>query len=511
MSNWSAGYVSDIGYTFGYYGELNPLRIRLAFLNNGLVFPELGTACELGFGQGLSANIHASASITKWYGTDFSPSQAGFARELAQLSSNDAELFDDAFSEFFARTDLPDFDFICMHGIWSWVSDENRKLIVDFIHRKLKVGGVLYISYNLLPGWAAFAPIRHLLSEHTQIMGSEGQGTVNRIDDAIAFAEKLLETKPAYARDNPLAAERVQSLKNQNRQYLAHEYFNRDWQPMHFSTLADWLEPAKMQYACSAHYLDHIEAINFTAEQLSFLNEIPDARFRESVRDFMANQQFRRDYWVKGPRRFSQLDQNESIRAQRVVLLSHRPDVVLEITGKLGVISLNEAIYSPILDVLENHEPIAIGDLESILKSKNIQFSQLIQAIIIMIGSNILSPANDDLVLQKCKKNTTDLNTALMLKARGQQEFAHLASPVTGGAISLGRFNLLFTLAYSLGKISALELAEFVLQTLNVQDQKITKNGKTLETDQENLSELLTQAEVYFGKLLPILKALQVI
>ena len=33
MSDWSAGYVADIGYTYGYYAELNPLRVKLAFLN----------------------------------------------------------------------------------------------------------------------------------------------------------------------------------------------------------------------------------------------------------------------------------------------------------------------------------------------------------------------------------------------------------------------------------------------------------------------------------------------
>jgi hypothetical protein len=42
MSDWTAGYVADVGYTFGYYTELNPLRLRLAFLNAGLAFPEVG-------------------------------------------------------------------------------------------------------------------------------------------------------------------------------------------------------------------------------------------------------------------------------------------------------------------------------------------------------------------------------------------------------------------------------------------------------------------------------------
>lgn len=146
MSNWSAGYVADVGYTFGYYTELNPLRIKLAFLNKGLVFPEVGAACELGFGQGLSATLHAAASVTKWFGTDFNPSQASFAQELAAVSGAGARLYDEAFDEFASRDDLPEFDYIGLHGIWSWISDENRAIVVDFIRRKLKVGGVLYIS-----------------------------------------------------------------------------------------------------------------------------------------------------------------------------------------------------------------------------------------------------------------------------------------------------------------------------------------------------------------------------
>jgi hypothetical protein len=74
-------------------------------------------------------------------------------------------------------------------------------------------------------------------------------------------------------------------MKSANRHYLAHEYFNRDWHPMHFATMASWLEGAKVQYAGSAHYLDHVDAINLTPEQAGFLGEIPDPMFRQSVRD----------------------------------------------------------------------------------------------------------------------------------------------------------------------------------------------------------------------------------
>mgnify|MGYP005873417179 CR=1 FL=1 len=104
---------------------------------------------------------------------------------------------------------------------------------------------------------------------------------------AVAFAEKLLETNPLFSKANPLVQDRIKKLKDQNRHYLAHEYLNRDWDPMHISTMGKWLEPARVQYACSAHYLDHIAGINLTADQQTFLADIPDPMFRESVRDFM--------------------------------------------------------------------------------------------------------------------------------------------------------------------------------------------------------------------------------
>ena len=110
MTDWTDGYVADIGYTFGYYTELNPLRVKLAFAYAGLVCPDMGAACELGFGQGLSANVHAAASVTQWHGTDFNPSQAGFAQELAAASGANARFYDEAFADFCDRSDLPDFD-----------------------------------------------------------------------------------------------------------------------------------------------------------------------------------------------------------------------------------------------------------------------------------------------------------------------------------------------------------------------------------------------------------------
>ncbi|CAB1371013.1 class I SAM-dependent methyltransferase [Denitratisoma oestradiolicum] len=510
MSDWTSGYVADIGYTFGYYQELNPLRVRLAFLNAGLVAPEVGAACELGFGQGMSANLHSAATVTSWHGTDFNPSQAGFAQELASVSGSGARLYDEAFADFSNRSDLPDFDYIGLHGIWSWISDENRRTIVDFIRRKLKVGGVLYISYNTLPGWAAFAPMRHLMTEHAEVIGSEGHGIVSRINGALEFTEKLLATNPTYARANPQIADRIKKIKEQNRHYLAHEYFNRDWHPMHFATMAEWLESAKVQYACSANYLDHVDAINLSGEQQAFLQEIPDSMFRESTRDFMINQQFRKDYWVKGARKLSTLEQAEALRLQKVMLATHRPDVPLKVGGALGEATMDASIYNPILDLLADHRPRTLGQIEQAMRDRNIVFSQILQAVMVLTGSGHLFAVLEDSAITKTRKVCDRLNAYLMNKARGGGDISYLASPVTGGGIAVGRFHQLFLLALSQGKKQPAEWASFVWQLFAMQGQKLVKEGKALDAPEENLTELTAQAAIFAEKHLPIMKALQI-
>lgn len=520
MNDWTAGYIADIGYTFGYYAELNPLRVPLAFAGQGLASPAglIGTteatACELGFGQGLSANIHAAASSVSWWGTDFNPSQAAFAQSLAAASGAGASLFDEAFAEFCNRSDLPEFDFIGVHGIWSWISDENRFVLVDFIRRKLKVGGVLYISYNTLPGWAAFAPMRHLMTEHAEILGAEGRGIVSRIDGAIDFADKLLALNPTYLRANPLVADRLTKMKEHNRHYLAHEYFNRDWHPMHFATMAQWLEPAKLQYACSANYLDAIDAVNLTPEQQQFLNEIPDPMFRQTTRDFMVNQQFRKDYWVKGARRLSPLEQSTALRAQRVMLTNPLADVALKVTGSLGEATLSEAVYQPVLDRLADHQPHSLAELEASVAKDNVNFAQLQQAVMVLYGAGHLSSVQESsagtAVAAKRAQCTKALNDHLMDKARGSGEVGFLASTSTGGGVAVNRFQQLFLLAISLGKKTPEEWAAHTWNIVAAQGQCLIKEGKQIESVEDNLAELNQQAKLFAEKQLPILRALGV-
>lgn len=305
-------------------------------------------------------------------------------------------------------------------------------------------------------------------------------------------------------------AKRLEGVKAHDRHYLAHEYFNQDWHPMYFADMAQWLEPAKLQFACSAHYADQVAAINLTAEQQKMLAEIPDANLRETVRDYMVNQQFRRDYWVKGARKLNATQQADQLRQHTVLLASHRPDVSLKVTGFLGEASMSEAIYNPLLDALADHQPQTLGQLEKTLAPQGINFAQIVQAAVVLGGAGHLVAVQGKEATAKAKPQTTRLNAHILSQARGSGEINYLASPVTGGGITVNRFQQLFLLATQQGHKQAADWASFTWDILNAQGQKLVKEGKALPTAEENVAELTAQAQTFAQKQLPVLKALQV-
>lgn len=513
MSDWSEGYVKGIDYTCDYYPELNPFGTRLALLKAGFL-PEggqTGSSCELGFGLGVSTNIHAAASASDWWGTDFNPTQTAFARELGNGLGNRIRLFDEPFADFCYRTDLPEFDFIGLHGIWSWISDENRRHISHFIHRRLRVGGVVYISYNTQPGWAQMLPLRQLLIEHAETLSPIGMGISSRIDSALSFVDTLLEVSPGYAALNPAATNRMKALKSQNRNYLAHEYFNRDWKPMLFSEVAQWLEPAKVSFACSALYSDHFDIFNLVPAQVDLLNQIPDPVFQQSARDFIVNRQFRKDYWVKGPRCLGSAEQHDALRAHRVILTSDPEGIVLKAGGSLVERDLPTDIYRPILEILADHQPHSLRELEIALKPKELPLMKIVEAAMVLIGKGDAASVQEDATIERAQSTSSRLNRTLIERSLSSTRVKTLASPVTGGGLSAHPFHLQMLLARSKGMRTPKQWAEFIQKNLAANEAGLVKPGGGLMSVEESLAALTREGKAFSGKVLPRMQALKMV
>ena len=192
-------------------------------------------------------------------------------------------------------------------------------------------------------------------------------------------------------------------------------------------------------------------------------------------------------------------------------MTAHRPDVSLKVTGSLGEATLTEKVYVPVLDLMADHKTRSLAQIEQAVKDAGISFAQLIQTVLVLCGNATLTAVQDDAAITKAKKHTDKLNTHLMLKARSHNDLTFLASPVTGGGVAVGRFHQLFVLAIQQGKKKPEDWAAIVEQVLASQGQKIVKEGKPLETTEQQLAELTSQAHEFANKQLPILKALQIV
>lgn len=525
MPDWSEGYVSDINYTYGYSSELNPNNIVIPFLMAGIKPPLVTQACELGFGQGVSLNIHAAASAVQWYATDFNPAQVLFAKDMASVSGHDAQIFDESFREFSEREDLPEFDFISLHGIWAWVSADNQRLIVDFIRRKLKVGGVVYISYNTLPGWTTMSALQHMLSEYDQVMGSRKASKVERIHHAFGFTQALIDQSPSLIDQSPSLPKCVQNHSKKNAAYLVHEYLNRDWQALYFSQVADALLPAKLTYVCAANFLEDYQPSNLTLEQQAILADLHDPIFMQSSKDYMQNKFFRRDLWVKGARELSSHELNQYWQSLRFMLIINADEVKFEVTGAAGKVELQRRIYEPIIEALSDYQSHNVLSIRSQL-SDDFSVNLLYEALAVLQASGVIALVQDEAIVHGAKERCNRLNSYIMQQNMAGKPIGFLASPLTGGGLHIDKISMMFLFAYTQGVKGTLgvnklqtgedtrALDEWVVATwqqLQSLDQCLIKEGKTLYGEAENLAELRRLAQRFSEGILRIAQRLQIV
>lgn len=509
MSTWSEGYVSDINYTYGYYAGLNPHQLAIPLLAANIAPPQVQYACELGFGQGLSLNIHAAAGQANWHATDFNPSQALFAQHLSQVSGSQRLcVYDESFQTFCSRDDLPEFDYIGLHGIWSWISDENRQIIVDFARRKLKLGGVFYVSYNTLPGWSAASSLRHLLVETNRATAALSRSRDENTRIALDQTNRILSLSHKLCQQVPELSQRAQHLADSSTNYLAHEYLNRDWRPMYYAEIEQYLEAAKLSYACSARYLDDFKEGLFDAEQRAYFDSISNPSLAQTVKDYLLNRQFRADFWVKGRRTLGQYEKMALWNNINIMLIRPRDQVNLTIQH-YQTTQLHSEIFDPILTILADGKVHNIGKIRQNLADK-INDNILHIAITLLWGKGDIVQVQDTALITQNRPYCDALNRHILEHSATQADIFHLASPITGGGISCSRVSQLFVLAAVRG-LKEDKWVAFAWDVLKQQNQVLLHEGQKLEGDAANLAYMQTLKDRFVAEEWPNLQRLGVI
>lgn len=475
-SNWSNGYVSDVTYSHGYYHELAPSFLRFALLMNGLANgsgdPASGeyTYCELGYGQGVSANLHAAANPRgRFWGTDFNPDHALFARSLAQEAGIPAHWMAASFEQLLEE-DLPAFDFITLHGVWSWIHSAARHAIVEFIRRKLKVGGVVYISYNVMPGWSAEKPLRDLMWLHTELAGAQGDSTVNRIRGAVEFAGRLRTGGAAFFKQDPRAGSMLDDILRDDPHVVAHEYFNRSWHITYFADLARSLEAAGLGFACSVHKSDLVGEVALRRKACRIDDLELNPALRETAHDFILNRRFRRDVFVRGAQRLSPAQREYRLKSLGLVMLRPAASIQPRVATPYGAVNLDAAVCQKLVTALEQ-APAAlnVGEWMAQAGLEEGPAEPVFQTLAALVAQNSLGVVFPDDAHHAKASRAHALNHAISTRSQGSDTLRYLASPVTTQAIEAGAPDRCCLLAWEQGHRSAQALAS-ALKQAGIQD-----------------------------------------
>jgi len=440
MSGRHDDYVTELGYTRGYFSELSLPHLRLALLKHGFAPPDIRTCCEMGFGQGLSLAIHAAASPAVWYGTDINAEHMAAATELVRSSGATAHLHQEPFADLAERTDVPPFDFVGMNGVWSWVSEQTRGTIVDFLRRKLKPGGVLFVSY-ISSGWRPFQPLQELLAAHAHQDAQSQTPLTERMEASLAFAERLRQAAPGYLEDNPRADEYLDDLAAKDRRFLAHDLFNRHYHPMSLAAVRTQLAQAGLVHAGSAD-LGDLDAIRLTPKQRQLLDTIEESALRESVRDFLVNRFARRDYFIKGPAKtLSPEERLEALRRMRFIALRPHPELPAKLRAVLTLqrTGLTEELQRPIFEALASLSPLSLERAENLAKSNGRGGAEALDVLLLGAATGQLSPIQDATDIEPRRPFTRALNARLVEKPFDEDDTEYLASPVTGAGVAVRR------------------------------------------------------------------------
>jgi SAM-dependent methyltransferase len=498
MQDWTGGYVTGIEYTSGFYRELAPTSLNFAALLRGYAPGAQDRPynwLEIGCGNGLTANALAAANPhSQFYAFDFNPVHI----QNAHRTERDAKLqnvhfFEDSFAEALER-DLPQMDYIVLHGIYSWVSAGNRTHIVNIIRKFLKPGGMVYVSYNCLPGWSAKAPLRRLMTEYA---ARRGGPVAERVTGARDFLATLKGAGTRYLAANPAALHMADNLLTQDVSYLAHEYMNADWDLFYHSDVVNDMNGAKLTYAASATIIENIDSATLLPAAAALVNGETDPVLRELLRDYAVNQQFRRDLFIRGARKLSQKDLIDHCGSLRLCLSREREACDLKVGLPVGEATLTDEVYSPLLDALANGP----RTIEELAKTTGVAFNSCLTAAAILSSLNYVQLIRD--ASPEAVASCANFNVAALNRAAAGEEQLVLAAARLGTGVGVNVMDQYFLHAY-LSKAD--DPGTHVAQILRSLGRRLVSKGVAVETEDETVARLRETGAAFMENTLPIFK-----
>ncbi len=448
MAATAQGYITDVDYIPGFYPHMSPVAMRYAASLNRVVPPSTAGRfryLELGCGLGRSLTTLAAANPQgEFVGVDVNANHvAAIDRDIAAGELTNARAIASDFAGL--PKDLGRFEFIALHGVFSWVAPEVRQQILALASEHLAAGGLLLVSYNSMPGWAHLQPIRGILRQYAALRQGD---TVQRIRDALNYLVFIRDKKAKYFEDNPRAAAYVDGLLKQDLRYLAHEYLNEHWTSFYFSEVAGMFSSAGLSFVGSLPIHTNFWDLCVRPEFQELFRTTSNRLVTESHKDFCANTAFRWDIYAAEPR-VMQSPEERLKQVDDLYFRAARPGISLPHQVNLGVVTstVQGPLYETLLKTLSDRSL----SLSEILKDKQLKgnpAADLIRAVdagvamgLFDVSARPVEAAAGAAVTEQAVTVASPFNRAVLASdALGGRPVA-LASAATGTGHTLGDFD----------------------------------------------------------------------
>jgi SAM-dependent methyltransferase len=511
MARWDDGYVTDVTYTDNVYREMTPPWLAYTAILLGQRPPDLSRSfryADLGCGFGMTALfVAATCPQAEVWGFDFNPAHIEVARgTAAELGLGNITFVETSFADM-ARlppAGLPEFDIIVSHGVLSWISAANRQCLFEVISQRLRAGGLAYVSYNALAGWAAMMPLRELMLR----VASTGTNRSDQLMQPIMDILDRARTGGArYFTVNPEIEARLNVLRKQNPRYFAHEFLNAEWHPLMFSEVLDAMQDARCHYLGSATLAENFDVASVPGDMIPLLAETHDLRIRETLRDLGMARGFRRDVYRRGLVQLLPAEQAAVLETLRFIRVGALPEGEISFTTPVGTLTGRPEIYAPLLGALREG-PVSLGDLRRADPAR--PAGDWMQSLTLLTGAGHVHPMLPDPVAGQA---TSRALNRWIARANGDgADMPRLAAPAIGSMLPA---DLLETLVVGELLDGAAEdtasLAQRLLVQLRRAGRNLQRDGQPLENPQDLEQHARKLVQDVLTSRVPLLRALGVL
>ena len=292
----AARYVTDVPYARRFVRELTPAWLDFSALICGFRPPasDHGFAwCELGCGHGVTPALLAALNpAAQFYGIDLMPQHVDFAEKLcreAEVGNAHFHALDFAASD---ALDLPRFDYIVAHGVYTWIDEQAQTDLLDFIDRHLKPGGLVYLSYDCLPGWAGDLPLQHLLQTLTQRAAGD---SIARLESADRIVTAMQSLGADVLKLGAMGREWEELRCRLPPSYFVHQFLPPAWKPLYVTELRQETARIGLAPIGSATIRENVDAFTLDRAARELVAAAADPDLRELMRDYLLAKRFRRD------------------------------------------------------------------------------------------------------------------------------------------------------------------------------------------------------------------------